>query len=84
MDQSGGTLPFQPSVSMPMSDRIVPDKIYSRADLHTFDGANPEQPVMLAINGYVFDVSEGRQFYEPGEFEFGISDLNYCITSDTI
>lgn len=31
-----------------------------------YDGSDPEKPIYLAINGTIFDVSEGRKTYGPG------------------
>jgi predicted heme/steroid binding protein len=36
------------------------------ADLRRYDGSNPELPIYLAINGSIYDVSNGRNFYGPG------------------
>lgn len=34
--------------------------------LALFNGSDPEKPIYLAINGTIFDVSEGRHTYGPG------------------
>jgi predicted heme/steroid binding protein len=34
--------------------------------LATFNGTDPKQPIFLAINGTIFDVSAGRHSYGPG------------------
>ncbi|TVY38854.1 Membrane steroid-binding protein, partial [Lachnellula occidentalis] len=41
-------------------------KQYTDADLAAYDGTNPDLPILLAINGTIFDVSRGRKFYGPG------------------
>ncbi|TVY25735.1 Cytochrome P450 regulator, partial [Lachnellula hyalina] len=41
-------------------------KQYTDADLALYDGTNPELPILLAINGTIYDVSAGRKFYGPG------------------
>ncbi|CAG8981760.1 hypothetical protein HYALB_00013977 [Hymenoscyphus albidus] len=41
-------------------------KQYTDEDLKAYDGSNPELPILLAINGTIYDVSEGRRFYGPG------------------
>jgi len=39
---------------------------YTDADLAEFDGSDPEKPIFLAINGTIYDVSNGRRHYGPG------------------
>ncbi|KAH6680248.1 putative membrane steroid-binding protein 2 [Halenospora varia] len=39
---------------------------YTDADLAAFDGTDPSKPILLAINGTIYDVSAGRRFYGPG------------------
>ncbi|TVY31915.1 Membrane steroid-binding protein 2 [Lachnellula cervina] len=41
-------------------------KQYTDSDLAAYDGTNPDLPILLAINGTIFDVSRGRKFYGPG------------------
>jgi predicted heme/steroid binding protein len=36
------------------------------ADLKKYDGTNPELPIYVAVNGTIYDVSNGRNFYGPG------------------
>lgn len=36
------------------------------AELRAFDGSDPEKPLYVAIQGRIFDVSSGRNFYGPG------------------
>ena len=40
--------------------------LYSESQLAKFDGTDPMKPVYLAIDGDVYDVSEGRRIYGPG------------------
>lgn len=40
--------------------------ILSAAQLAEFDGSDPTKPIYLAVNGLVFDVTEGRSHYGPG------------------
>jgi len=43
-------------------------KIYRKSELRQYDGTDVELPVLLALDGYVYDVSSGRDdFYGPGE-----------------
>ncbi|CAE6500988.1 unnamed protein product [Rhizoctonia solani] len=40
--------------------------MFSEAQLAKFDGSDPLRPVYIAIDGDVYDVSEGRRIYGPG------------------
>lgn len=37
--------------------------LISREQLKEFDGSDPDKPILLGMNGEVFDVSSGSQFY---------------------
>ncbi|KAN0106782.1 cytochrome b5 [Hyaloscypha variabilis] len=39
---------------------------YTDADLRFYDGTDPTKPILLAINGTIYDVSNGRKHYGPG------------------
>jgi predicted heme/steroid binding protein len=41
-------------------------KQYTDADLKAYDGSNPDLPILLAVNGTIYDVSKGRKHYGPG------------------
>lgn len=42
--------------------------IYTQASLNGYNGDNPEKPVLLALDGWVYDISPGRAtFYDPGK-----------------
>lgn len=34
--------------------------------LQTFDGTNPDKPIYLAMDGLVYDVTPGKEFYQTG------------------
>lgn len=38
---------------------------YTLAELRAYDGSDPELPILLAVQGRVFDVTRGRAFYGP-------------------
>ena len=40
---------------------------FSLEELREHDGSNESEPIYIAINGIVFDVSEGRKFYGKGK-----------------
>jgi hypothetical protein len=35
-------------------------------ELSLYDGTDPDRPILLAINGTIYDVSQGRRMYGPG------------------
>jgi predicted heme/steroid binding protein len=35
------------------------------SDLSEFNGTDPNKPIYIGLNGYVYDVSPGRDFYNP-------------------
>jgi predicted heme/steroid binding protein len=41
-------------------------KTFTDADLKAYDGTNPDLPILIAINGTIYDVSKGRKHYGPG------------------
>lgn len=51
---------------------------YSSIEIASFNGSDANKPVYLALNGYVYDVSAGRNdFYNPGE------SYNYLVGRDS-
>ncbi|RKP06643.1 cytochrome b5-like heme/steroid binding domain-containing protein, partial [Thamnocephalis sphaerospora] len=42
------------------------EHMFSEAELARYDGTDPSLPIYVAINGEVFDVTDGREFYGPG------------------
>ncbi|TVY35004.1 Cytochrome P450 regulator [Lachnellula subtilissima] len=61
---------FHPTIYNPISNYEYKiqagPKQYTDADLARYDGSNPDLPILLAINGTIYDVSAGRKFYGPG------------------
>ncbi|MEI7579409.1 MAG: cytochrome b5 domain-containing protein [bacterium] len=41
-------------------------RTYNTNHLAEFDGTDPAKPIYLGLNGYVYDVTPGKQFYEVG------------------
>lgn len=39
---------------------------FTAEQLKEFDGSNPDKPIYLALDGFVYDVTEGKEFYQPG------------------
>lgn len=55
--------------SLPVAESVLreAEKIrYSVAELARFDGRDATRPILMAVRGLVFDVSEGRRFYAAG------------------
>jgi predicted heme/steroid binding protein len=61
---------FRTSSSSKLSSTSIPsthNKLQlTDAELLSYTGAEPSNPIYLAINGTIFDVSAGRSFYGPG------------------
>lgn len=46
----------------------VSSTVYDREKITKYDGSDPNLPVLLAMDGLVYDVSAGREdFYNPGQ-----------------
>uniref|UniRef100_T1GF74 Cytochrome b5 heme-binding domain-containing protein n=1 Tax=Megaselia scalaris TaxID=36166 RepID=T1GF74_MEGSC len=43
---------------------------FTLAELKNYDGNQEDGRVLLAVNGTVYDVTKGKRFYGPGEFDF--------------
>lgn len=42
---------------------------FTVAELKAYDGNQPDGRVLVAVNGSVYDVTRGKRFYGPGEFD---------------
>jgi len=40
--------------------------VFSKASLSVYNGKDPSLPIYIAFEGTVYDVTEGKRFYEPG------------------
>lgn len=49
----------------PVAGRLVEPVSLTLAELALHDGSDPAKPIYIAIQGTVYDVSTGRQFYGP-------------------
>ena len=45
-------------------DKILP--VFTEEDLRTHDGTNPALPIYLGLDGYVYDVTLGKEYYALG------------------
>ncbi len=52
----------EPRASLPEAE----ERDYSVSELGDYDGSDPTKPLLVAIRGYVYDVTRGRSFYGPG------------------
>jgi hypothetical protein len=62
---------------------------FTAKQLLHFDGSKDEKSgedkaVYLSVNGIVFDVSDGRNFYGPGKWILTTQVRVYCILSDSV
>lgn len=52
-------------------DHVLPGQdmqVYTSSELAMYDGTDSSKPIYLALDGYVYDISDGREdFYGPGE-----------------
>lgn len=53
-------------ISSVRADAAAGDLKLTEAELTKYDGTNPEDPIYLAIDGTIFDVSASPTFYGPG------------------
>lgn len=44
-------------------------KDMTAADLRKFNGTQPDGRVLVAVNGWIFDVTKATRFYGPGKFK---------------
>lgn len=54
-------------VESPTPDLPKIRKDMTVAELRQYDGTQPDGRVLVAVNGWIFDVTRGRRFYGPGE-----------------
>jgi membrane-associated progesterone receptor component len=53
--------PARPERPLPRGE----ERDYTLDELRAFDGRDPEKPILFAVQGKVFDVTRGRDFYGP-------------------
>lgn len=54
---------------IPVAESVLREAVqkrYSSSELARHDGSDPAQPILIAVRGIVFDVSEGGRFYAAG------------------
>lgn len=45
-------------------DKTLP--VFIEGDLRTYDGTDPTLPIYIGLDGYVYDVTLGKEYYAPG------------------
>lgn len=45
----------------------VREKIFTQEELKEYDGTNPAKPIYIGLDGFIYDVSKGSEFYAPGK-----------------
>lgn len=55
--------PRPSNVNMQSSNNLP---TFAENELIKYNGTNPDLPIYLAMDGYVYDVTSGKEFYEPG------------------
>lgn len=61
--------PMRRSMDFPESDPLPPPVQLgeiTEEELRQFDGSDPKKPLLMAIKGQIYDVSQSRMFYGPG------------------
>ncbi len=46
------------------SNKDAAETTYTESDLKPFDGTDPNKPIYIGLNGFVYDVSAGREYYQ--------------------
>lgn len=58
---------FQTVAKTPqVAGAITSTRIFTSQELQKYDGTNPDLPIYLALEGLIYDVSEGKEFYSVG------------------
>ncbi|OCB87465.1 cytochrome b5 [Sanghuangporus baumii] len=63
-----GSFVFDLESKLPTLKSLLPrnERLLSEEGLSKYDGSDPSKPIYLAIDGLVYDVTEGRRMYGPG------------------
>lgn len=51
------------------------------AEIHKYDGTQPDGRVLLAVNGVIFDVTKGKRFYGPGKWCYQLFTRTIGLTA---
>eukprot|EP00842_Homolaphlyctis_polyrhiza_P003451 jgi/Hompol1/4106/HPOL_001727-RA len=46
--------------------QMATERVFSVSELAQYDGSDPSKPIYIALEGIVYDVTEGRNYYGPG------------------
>lgn len=58
------TTPSVKGVSLPVEKETA--KNLTAVELKKYDGSNPDLPIYIAIDGKIYDVTEGKEYYKTG------------------
>lgn len=80
-----------PTGTAPVEEKVSVEELpsFNTETLAQYDGTDPNLPIYIALEGKVYDVTPGREFYEPGaayDFLAGTdgSTLLKLVGGDTI
>ncbi|VVC92259.1 unnamed protein product [Leptidea sinapis] len=74
------------SVDPPIPELPKIRKDMTAAELRQYDGNQPDGRVLVAVNGWIFDVTKGRRFYGPGSpyAAFGGTDASRGLATFSV
>lgn len=59
-------LPQQDNSSVLAKKTVIVEKVFTSQELSKYDGTDPSLPIYLALDGDVYDVSPGKEYYKLG------------------
>jgi predicted heme/steroid binding protein len=65
---------FQKPIDIPAQPGLP---VYTAADLQNYNGEDPTKTILLALDGLVYDVTPGKEFYQAG------GDYHYLAGKDS-
>ncbi len=61
-----GSAPVDTSKSIQEASPALELPVFTEESLARYDGSDPTLPIYIGFDGFVYDVTGGREFYEPG------------------
>lgn len=56
---------FTPAIAVKLPE--IDPRDFTLAELREFDGSDPSKPLLVALNGNVYDVTPSKSMYGPGK-----------------